>query len=52
MVICYEADDENLHGYYEVGKSSGYYCGLVRKLFHLADKCYGCKPNKNYCGKQ
>jgi len=34
----------------EVSKSIGY-CGLVCKLCHLADKCDGCKSNKNCCGK-
>ena len=34
----------------EVSESIGY-CGLVCKLCHLADKCDGCKSNKNCCGK-
>jgi hypothetical protein len=34
----------------EVSKSIGY-CGLVCRLCHLADKCDGCKSNKNCCAK-
>jgi hypothetical protein len=33
-----------------VSNSIGY-CGLICKLCHLADKCDGCKSDKNCCGR-